>query len=87
MQANFKGYVILVREMFFSFFIRKYDVDKLRHTSQCYFSNQIANLLLLITNKKENEKKKGKIKKLFLIREVAERPSASQGVTDRPSEN
>lgn len=87
MQANFKGYVILVREMFFSFFIRKYDVDKLRHTSQCYFSNQIANLLLLITNKKENEKKKGKIKKLFLTREVAEGPSASQGVTDRPSEN
>lgn len=87
MQANFKGYVILVREMFFSFFIRKYDVDKLRHTSQCYFSNQIANLLLLITNKKENEKKKGKIKKLFLTREAAEGPSASQGVTDRPSEN
>lgn len=60
MQANFKGYIIFVRELFSSFFIWKCGVDKLKHTSQYYFSIQIANLLLLITNKKEKEKKKQK---------------------------
>lgn len=40
-----------------------------------------------LQTKRKMKKKKGKIKKLFLTREAAEGPSASQGVTDRPSEN